>query len=198
MKIIGITGGVGCGKSEILRFIGEQYPCVILRADDIAKELEEPGMPCYEEVLAALGGRDDLVDQDGRILYAEMARRIFRDESLREKINAILHPAVRVYVEEEIRSAREEEVPYFFLEAALLIEAKYLDLLDELWYIHCPEEIRRERLKESRGYSDEKITDIMNRQLSEEAFRAHADVVIDNGGDLTDSFAQIEERLTGE
>ncbi|MBO5564035.1 MAG: dephospho-CoA kinase [Lachnospiraceae bacterium] len=198
MKIIGITGGVGCGKSELLSFIEANYPCVILRADDVAKELEEPGMPCYEEVVRILGGDEALLQEDGRISYPEMAKRIFLDESLREKINAVLHPAVRIYVEEEIASAKEEEVPYFFLEAALLIEAKYLDLLDELWVVSCPEEIRRERLKASRGYSDEKITGIMERQLSDEEFLRHADFVIDNSGDLIASTAQIAEKLSEE
>ena len=72
----------------------------------------------------------------------------------------------------------------FFLEAALLIEAGYLQYLDELWYIYCSKKVRTERLKKSRQYSEEKILQIMDRQLSEEEYKQHANVIFDNSDDF--------------
>ena len=194
-KIIGVTGGVGCGKTAVLQALAESLPCLILYADDIAKELEEPGMPCYAPLLHALG-EEGLLAEDGRIDRAEMARRIFADPSLLQEINAIVHPAVRRYVEEEIAAAKEEEIPYVFLEAALLIEAGYLDLLDALWVVTAPREVRVQRLMASRGYSEEKCQAIMASQLQEEDFRRYADAVLDNGGSMEETLTQAKDLLS--
>ena len=117
-------------------------------------------------------------------------------EKLLEEVNQIVHPAVRNYLEERIEEARQdEETEILFIEAALLIEAGYKELMDELWYIYADEEVRRTRLKENRGYSDEKISQIMESQLSEEEFRKECDFVIDNSGKVEDSYKQIQKKL---
>ena len=84
---------------------------------------------------------------------------------------------------------------FFFIEAALLIECGYLNIVDEMWYIYAREDIRRKRLKESRNYTDEKINAIMDSQLKEEEFRKYCKVVIDNSGSLEDSYEQIDREL---
>ena len=83
----------------------------------------------------------------------------------------------------------------FFIEAALLIENGYNDFVDEMWYIYARDDVRRARLKSSRGYDDEKITHIMESQLSEERFRVGSDFVLDNSGDLSEAYSQIQKRL---
>ena len=90
---------------------------------------------------------------------------------------------------------RKKEADYFFLEAALLIECGYGELLDELWYIHADAAVRMERLKKSRGYSEEKIRQIFESQLSEEEFRRHCSVVIENNGDLEKTRLQLQAAL---
>lgn len=92
-------------------------------------------------------------------------------------------------------AGREGRTALFFVEAALLIECGYLALVDEMWYIYADEAVRRNRLKLSRGYSDEKISRIMSSQLSEEAFRKNCDFVIDNSGDFGQTIRQITQKL---
>ena len=196
MRLIGITGGVGAGKSTILEYIKAHYRCRVYLADQVAHAVKEPGQPCYEALVELLGR--EVLEENGQIHKGRMAERIFRDENLLEQVNALVHPAVRVYLLEKIREAREEGwAELFFIEAALLIECGYRDIVDEMWYVHAGEDLRSGRLRESRGYSPEKIGQIMGSQLTEEGFRAGSDFVIDNSGTPEESYRQIRRRLEG-
>ena len=191
MMTIGITGGVGAGKSQVLTYIEENYNCKVIRADEVAHLLEEPGHKCYERIVAFLG--TDILQEDKTIDKRKMASAIFTDEQKLTAINEILHPEVKTYILEQIQQESEkQEIDFLFLEAALLIEEHYDEILDEIWYIHADTEVRSKRLKESRQYSAEKIADIMGKQLSEEEFRKYCSVVIVNNGDLTVTYKQID------
>ncbi len=194
MRVIGITGGVGAGKSEILRYIQSHYLCEIYLADEVANRLKEPGEACYIRLVELLG--EEILDREGRIDSAAMADKIFGDAGLLERVNAIVHPAVRVFLEERRQEAKaRKNVELFLVEAALLIEAGYAGWVDELWYVYADREVRAQRLKRTRGYSEEKTARIMERQLSEEAFREACDFVIDNSGSLAASYEQIDKKL---
>lgn len=194
MKVIGITGGVGAGKSALLNYISEKYHCRIVLADEIAHKVKEPGQACYEELVRLLS--PEILNEDGTIHKGKMAARIFESEDLLRRVNGLIHPAVKKMILDEIAAARaEEKIDFLFVEAALLIEDGYLDIVDEMWYIYAREEIRRGRLKESRNYSDEKIDAIMNSQLREEEFRKYCSVVIDNSEGLPAAFHQIDKKL---
>lgn len=194
MKLIGITGGVGSGKSQVLSFIKEHYLCRIYLTDEVAHILQQKGQVCYEEIVRLLG--EDILGADGEIDRKTMAAKIFAEEELLEKVNEIVHPKVEEYIREKIKEAQERgDVELFFIEAALLIEAGYGHIVDEMWYIYTREDVRRERLKESRGYSEEKISQIMVSQLSEEEFRANCDFVIDNSGRLEETHLAIKQKL---
>ncbi|GFH96496.1 dephospho-CoA kinase [Lachnospiraceae bacterium] len=196
MRLIGITGGVGAGKSTILEYIKAHYRCRVYLADQVAHAVKEPGQPCYEALVELLGR--EVLEENGQIHKGRMAERIFRDENLLEQVNALVHPAVRAYLLEKVREAREEGwAELFFIEAALLIECGYRDIVDEMWYVHAGEDLRSGRLRESRGYSPEKIGQIMGSQLTEEGFRAGSDFVIDNSGTPEESYRQIRRRLEG-
>jgi len=196
MRIIGITGGVGAGKSALLAYIKENYSCRIILADLAAHEVEQPGEICYDELVELLGA--EICDEQGYIDKGRMAQRIFGDDELLKQVNAIVHPAVKCYIVREIEKEREKgEAAFFFVEAALLIEEHYDLICDELWYIYADVEVRRERLKVSRGYTDEKIDAIMDKQLSEDEFRKNCKVVIDNSGTLESAFEQIDAALGG-
>ena len=193
---IGITGGVGAGKSEILRYIRTHYDCVIYLADEVAHEVEKKATPCFEALCELLGR--DILGEDGEIDKSAMARKIFADPELLRQVNALVHPAVRVFLLEKLSEARKAGKPeLFFVEAALLIECGYGELVDEMWYIYADAETRKSRLMQSRGYSEEKVGRIIASQLSEEAYRANSDFVIDNSGELTESFPLIDDRLRG-
>ena len=194
MKTIGITGGVGAGKSLVLNYIKSRYRAKIYMADDIANFLKEPGQSCYEPVISLLG--EDILDEDKRIHKAKMAEKIFAKSDLLQQINAIIHPAVKEYVLSEIAAEQAKaEQDFFILEAALLIEEHYDEILDELWYVYADQEVRSKRLKESRNYSDEKIKNIMSHQMTDEIFRKHCQVIIENNGDLDETYRQIDEKL---
>lgn len=194
MRCIGITGGVGAGKSELLAYIGKHYFCEIYLADEAAHFVKLKGTACYDRLVELLG--TEIVGEDGEIDKPAMAKRIFRDATLLEQVNAIIHPAVREYLTGRRREAEQNpQTELFFVEAALLIEAGYRDWVDELWYVYAAEGVRRKRLEAARGYSREKIEDIMKSQLSEKAFREACDFVIDNSGELEDSFRQIDRKL---
>lgn len=194
MKVIGITGGVGAGKSQILSYLQERTRCRVIMADQVAHELEEPEGRCYQPIVSLLGTA--VLAEDGQIDRVKMAARIFADEKLLEQVNQIVHPAVKEYIDEAIAGERARgQIDYLFIEAALLIESGYGRIVDEMWYIHADEKTRRERLKKSRGYSDRKIDNIMQGQLSEEEFYGHCSVVIDNSGTLDSAYRQIEKKL---
>ncbi len=103
---------------------------------------------------------------------------------------------MKEFLLERLEAARSSgEAELFFVEAALLIEAGYGGLVDEMWYVYADEEVRRERLRRDRGYSTERIDNVLRRQLSEEAFREGCDFVIDNSGSLEESCRQIDRKL---
>ena len=194
LLFIGITGGIGAGKSEILSYIRKHYKCEIYLADEVAHEVKRPGTECYRALVDLLG--KEIINPDGQIDKARMAEKIFADASLLEKVNQLIHPAVKVYLLEHLEKARAAgEVELFFVEAALLIECGYGELVDEMWYIYADEQVRRERLMKARGYSEEKIENIMAKQLPEQKFRENCDFVIDNSGELADSYRQIDRKL---
>lgn len=198
MKIIGITGGVGAGKSTILDYLERQYDAYILKSDEAAREIQLPGGAIYDQVRTLLEKYptgQELLNPDGTFCRPEVAQRIFHNADLLGGINAIVHPAVRAYIEQVMERERMAGRSYFVLESALLVESGYRTFVDTTWYIYCNEDTRRERLRESRGYSDERTERIMANQLSEEAFRAGSDVVIDNSGTPEETWHQIDAAM---
>ena len=194
MLFIGITGGVGAGKSEILSYIRKHYKCEIYLSDEVAHLVKLPGTECFDKLVKLLGA--EVLDESGQINKKVMADKIFADKSLLKQVNEIVHPAVKEYLLEHLELARQSgEVELFFVEAALLIETGYGSLVDEMWYIYADEEVRAKRLKNARGYTDEKIQRIMASQLSEEQFRQASNFVIDNSGALAESYRQIDKKL---
>ncbi len=195
MKFVGITGGVGAGKTEILKFLAEQEKIEVMLADEIAHELMEPDGACYEKLKELFAG-DAVFGADGKIERNRMAEVIFSDAAKREKLNDIVHPAVKTYVMERVKKEREKkELRVLVLEAALLIEEGYDSICDELWYIYTTEENREKRLMQNRGYSKEKVAQIFKSQLTEETYRKYCRVVIDNNGAKEDAVRQVAELL---
>ena len=211
MRFIGITGGVGAGKSAILAYLAKKKKTRVMLADEIAHTLMEPGTDCYRKIVERFCGEDIFMEPEtttekslalgeNRSFHrGKLATVIFSNEEKREAMNAIVHPAVKAYVEQAYEAEKAKgELELLILEAALLIEEDYGEICDELWYIYTSEENRRHRLKESRGYTDEKIDSILKSQLSEAQFRVNTQVTIDNNGDLEETFRQIENALRRE
>lgn len=192
MKVLGITGGVGSGKSLVLEYLKEEYGAYICQMDETAKELQKSGTECFREIVRHFG--TEIVGSDGELDRAKLGGIVFAEEEELKKLNEIVHPAVLEHVRRDIEEKAGTGVELYVVEAAVLTDV-FRDLSDELWYIYVREEIRRERLKASRRYTDERITRMIASQPAEEVFRETCDVVIDNSGDFEDTKRQIGERL---
>lgn len=195
MDFIGITGGVGAGKTQILSFLAEQPGVRVMLADEIAHELMEPQTECFKRLQTEFAG-EDLYQPDGSFDRQKLAAVLFSDPKKRERLNAIVHPAVREYVIQQKNLEQQKgNISLLVLEAALLIEEHYDEICDELWYIYTSRENRRARLKASRGYSDARVDEIFASQLTEEAYRRHCSIVIDNNGTIEETIAQTKAAL---
>ena len=194
MKVIGLTGGIGSGKSAVAAILRDKYKAVILDTDSIAKRQMEPGGESYNLVLEYFG--NEILAPDGKIDRQKLAKIIFEDKSKRLKINELTHPVVLEEVKKEIEDrTKAGDTNYLVVETALMIEAGYDYICDEILYVYAPEEIRRNRLKESRGYTDEKIDSIMANQSKDKEFRARYKKVIENTGDISYLEKQIDQLL---
>ena len=182
MKVIGITGGVGAGKSSVLALLKEMCSCDIIQADLVARNIYHSGNIGFKKVVDIFG--EQIVGEDGEINRPLLADIIFKNPNKRIVLNSIIHPLVKQEIINLINNHKiAGDVDYCFVEAALLIEDHYDIFMDEIWYIYVSEDERRKRLAASRGYSDEKISDIFKSQLSDAEFRKHADKVINNGAE---------------
>ena len=188
MKVIGLTGGVGSGKSLAAQMLAQEYQAQLVITDELGHTVMEQGQRAYEEILGHFGR--ELMQEDGTIDRTLLAQKVFADEQEREWLNSVIHPAVIRYIEEYI-AARKEEPGTIVLESALLFESGCDRFCDEVWYVCVPEAVRRQRLAESRGYSQEKITSILKRQLGEEEFRRRSDEVIENDGTMEELCQKI-------
>ena len=194
MKVIGITGGVGAGKSAILQYLKEKHGARVIEADKVGHLLMEPNGACYDKIVEIFGS--GILNEDQTIHRGKLGKIVFADSELLGTLNKIIHPEVKSYIISEISKERAgNHRKLFVVEAALLIEDHYDVICDELWYIHTDEAVRSARLKESRGYDDKKIADIMANQKSPDEFRAACQAVIDNSGDLINTYEQIDRQL---
>lgn len=191
-KIIGITGGVGAGKSTVLEILREKYGARVILADLVAHDLMEPGSDGLKRVIEALG--DSFIRKDGTVDRKALADLLFRREEALKTVNSIIHPMVWETMKQEALEAPEKLI---VVEAAIFDTAPK-DFFDEHWYIYAGEETRIRRLMEGRGYTREKCESIMKRQDTEDGYKSRCDRVIDNGGSGEETRRQLEEILSHE
>ena len=190
MKVVGVTGGVGSGKSEVLRVLEEQFNCGIIRTDDVARDLCEPGQISYKLIIEAFG--TDILDDQGYIDRPKLASIVFRDEEKLNILNACTHPQVYQWVRETVKKWTDEGVySMIAVESALPEKLKEMGVCESLWYVYVKPEIRRERLRISRGYSEEKMDAMFASQLPDSLFFENCHVTIDNNQDIEN----IEKQL---
>ena len=194
MKVYGITGGAGTGKSEVIKMLHQNFGGCVIMSDEVARELMQKGNISYQLIVEYFG-RDILMD-DGEIDRKKLADHVFNNKEALEKLNSMTHP----YVKDEIRKLIAEaeasgECRFVALESAILLECGYEDICDEFWYVYTKPEIRRQRMKETRNYSDEKVDSVMRNQQPDEVFFEQCSFVIKNNTTLSDVYAQLKEKL---
>lgn len=188
MRVIGLTGGVGSGKSlaaEILRRITRGD---LLIADDLGHLAMRKGTEGYRRIVDAFG--ECILSDNGEIDRRKLGEQVFGREDLLRELNGIVHPQVISYIKSYI-AEREALGGTIILESAILFETGCEELCDEVWYVWVPEQVRIRRLQESRGYSREKCEAIMAQQMQEEEYLTRCSHMIRNDG----SVEELEETL---
>ena len=151
----------------------------------------EPGGICYGQVIALFGKQ--IIKNDKTIDRKMVSDVVFAHEEMRQKLDDIIHPAVKSYILDKIEEQKKAGCTLMIVEAALLLEDHYDAFCDKVWYIHTDEEIRIQRLMKNRGYTREKSLGIIGNQASEDYFRAHTDFVVENNGNVEKTWKQIDE-----
>ena len=197
--ILGVTGGAGSGKTTVVEQIEKVVPTVFLHCDIIAHKLMEPGKASYDALVKEFGEEilEDATLKGSPISRPKLSKIAMATEENRRRLNELTHPLVQQAVEKELGRLTEENFHgVAVIEAALLIEAGYKSICDSLWYVHAPLSHRIRRMKEKRGYSDEKIANILAGQLSETEFKANADVILANpDGDKSEVLAELQKQI---
>ena len=179
--VIGLTGGIGSGKSLVAGLLAERGAALI-DADTAAHEVYRPGSAGWRAVVAAFG--DGIVDEDGAISRPRLGRIVFSDADARGKLNAIVHPRVRRLLADRIAQARRGGARVVVVEVPLLVEAiraggGWTRIYDEVWVVTAPERLVIDRLL-ARGMAEARIRAVMAAQASTEERLRYADVAIDN------------------
>lgn len=180
MKIIGITGGIGSGKTAVLSIFKAEYGAFVMEADDLAHRLMEPGHRSYTDIINAFG--DGILADDKTIDRAKLGAIVFNDPSKLEKLNQITHPNVKNAIIESIEQQRAAGCELYILEAALLIQDGYLSICDEMWFVYADMEVRIERLCKYRGFSRDKAMAVIRSQEPDSYYEANCLKKIDNSG----------------
>jgi dephospho-CoA kinase len=189
MLRVGLTGGIGCGKTTVAGFLGE-CGIPVLDADPLAQNLMAPGGPAHDDVIRAFGA--GILDAHGDIDRRKLAEIVFANHAALAKLNALVHPHVATEIEKQFAEwSLPGGPPVAVVEAALLIEAGYRDRVDRLIVVWCRPEQQRERLL-ARGLNAEQISLRMAAQMSVEAKRRCATDEIDNSGAFEQTRQQVQ------
>lgn len=191
MKTIGLTGGIGSGKSAAAAILAE-LGAEVIDADRVGHEVYLPGTPGWNQIVAAFG--QEVVASDGTIDRKCLGGIVFADRSRLAELNGIVHPLIAEAVRERLAESAARTA--IVVEAAVLIEANWQTLVDEVWLVVASPEAVITRLGSQRGLSREAIEARVRSQLSEADRRKHADVVIDNSGTLADLRAHLSRLWT--
>jgi dephospho-CoA kinase len=190
MITIGLTGGIGTGKSAVVRILAE-LGAPVIDADKVGHAVYLPGEAAYRDVVETFG--TDVVAFDGTIDRRRLGALVFSDPDALRRLNAIVHPRIRERLRTMVRAMRERgERHPIVIEAAVLIEAGWEGLCQEVWLVTASEAQVMGRLERERGLHPDDIRRRINAQMAEQERRKHATVLIENNGTLE----QLREKVT--
>jgi dephospho-CoA kinase len=190
MMVIGLTGSIGTGKSEAARKL-EALGASIISADQVGHEAYTPNTEAWEQVVAAFG--DGILQEDGEIDRRKLGGIVFSDPGKLEQLNQIMHPRMARMVANKIEALRIEGVDVVVVEAALLFEAGWDSLVEEVWVTDSPEQMVIDRLKNRNGLSEDEARKRISSQMDRSERLGKADFVIDNSGDVAGLESAVRE-----
>ena len=188
--VIGLTGGIASGKSVVSQMLAERG-ALIIDADKVGHEAYRRGNGCYEAVVEAFG--TGVVGADGEIDRKALGGKVFGDPAQRERLEGIVWPWMRETMDKRLAQIRAEGTPVVVLEAAVLIEAGWIPITDQVWVVTVAPAIARQRVIERNGLTAEQADARINAQLANEERAKYAQVIIDNSGTLD----ELKRRVTG-
>ncbi len=194
MKVIGLTGGIGSGKSTVSQFFAE-LGAVVIDADRVGHEVFKPDTEVWREVVAAFG--QQILAPDGNIDREKLGDIVFGNPESLLRLNQIMHPRIYEAVKARIENYQRQGVGVVVLEAPLLLEAGWTSLVDEVWVTLAPESTVLGRLKEKVGLSEQRALARIHSQISSEERMRCADVVIDTNCSLDELRARVGELWQG-
>lgn len=189
MRVIALTGGVGAGKSLVLSILKNEYEAEVIKADEVAHKLMEPGQEGYLTIGKTLG--ESILKEDGTIDRQILSQCIFQDDRIRKAVDDIIHPLVWKNIKGKISSSQAGLIVVEFAIMGEKAEVGY----DEMWYIYASEQVRIRRLFENRGYEREHSERIIASQATEAEYLARCDRVIRNDGSIEEIRSQLAEIL---
>lgn len=188
MVRVGLTGGIGVGKSTVAAMFAA-HGAAVVDADRICRRLQEPGEVCHRAIVDAFGR--EILDAEGRIDRTRLGEIVFADPGRRAQLEAIMHPAVWTACEAEIRAAAAAGRPVCVVEVVLLLETGARDRFDKVIVVAAPPAVQIERVARTRGLTTAQAQQRLAAQWTTEQKARLADYVIDNGGDLAATEAQV-------
>lgn len=192
MKVFGLTGGIASGKSTVTAMF-RHAGIPVIDADALAREVVEPGQPALAEIAARFPGT---VDASGTLDRAKLGAIVFVDPAARAALNAITHPRIQALAIERTQALAEKGTPVALYDAALLIENRLHEAMDGVVLVSCPVEVQRARLMARNALTAEEADHRIASQMPLEQKRPFATWVIDNGGSLEATQAQVEQVIS--
>lgn len=190
MKVIGLTGGIGSGKSTVSRLLAE-LGAVIINADEIGHEVFKSGTEAWQEIVDAFGRQ--ILTPGGEIDRAKLGELVFKNPESRLRLNRIMHPRIYQMLKSQIERYRRQGVDVVVIEVVLLLEVDWSHLADEVWVTIASEDTALRRLADRPGLSKDQARARIRSQMSNEERIRHADVVINNDGDISTLKAKVKE-----
>ncbi len=190
MVVIGLAGGIGTGKSEVARILGE-LGAAVLEADRMGHAVYLPDTDGFREVVATFG--DDVVGENGEIDRRVLGSKVFGNPEAMEKLNQIAWPRIKQMLADGIKEQQAAGAQVIVMDAAIMIEAGWTDLSDEVWVTSAPIEHVIQRVQARNNLTEEQIRSRVNSQMSTEERVKHAHAVVENDGGLEDLQNKVKE-----
>ena len=192
MYTIGLTGGIGTGKSEVLSILRDLGASTV-QADLLAHEIYSPGKPAWQDIIHTFGS--EILTAEHQINRKKLGEIVFTDKNKLSKLNQIVHPRIFEHLKELIEKQEMAGVRLLVIEAAILIEAEWTEMVDSVWVVKTSRSIIIDRLKGKTTLSEKQITQRINAQISDAKRQEKANEIITNNGDKSELRDQVRKLI---